>query len=158
MKIAHISDLHVTSPYFVEEWGDIVIEKVNSLSPELLMVTGDLTQDGYLHEFEIAKRYVDRFDVGERIIVLGNHDARNLGFEIFEEIFGTRYPFFETEEVAIFGVDSTVPDIDDGHVGREYYDIIADRLHDRDKVRALALHHHLIPIPGTGRELSLIHI
>jgi len=155
MKIAHISDLHVTGPYFVEEWGNIVIEKVNSLSPELLIVTGDLTQDGHLHEFEIAKRFVDRFDVGERIMVPGNHDARNLGFEIFEEIFGTRYPFFETEEVAIFGVDSTVPDIDDGHVGREYYGIIADRLHDRDKVRALALHHHLIPIPGTGRERQI---
>jgi len=152
LKIAHISDLHVTSPYFVKEYGETVIGRVNELSPDLLIITGDLTQDGHLHEFEIAKEFVDRFEVEDKVIVMGNHYARNLGYEIFEELIGTRYPFHETDEVAIFGIDSTVPDMDDGHVGREYYDIILERLKDRDKIRILALHHHLIPIPGTGRE------
>jgi 3',5'-cyclic AMP phosphodiesterase CpdA len=155
MKIAHVSDLHVTSPYFVVEWGDRVIEMVNELSPELLIITGDLTQDGHLHEFEEAKHFVDRFEVREKVVVPGNHDARNLGYEIFEEIFGTRYPFYQSEDVAIFGVDSTVPDMDDGHVGREYYGVIAERLKDPGKVRMLVLHHHLIPIPGTGRERQI---
>lgn len=155
MRIVHVSDLHVTSPYYVKEWGDIVIEKVNEISPELLIITGDLTHDGHLHEMDIAKSYVDRIDVDEMIIVPGNHDARNLGYEIFEEVFGTRYPFYEDGEVAIFGVDSTVPDIDDGHVGREYYEIIRERLSSDAKWRMLALHHHLIPIPGTGRERQI---
>ncbi|NYT11694.1 MAG: metallophosphoesterase [Methanomassiliicoccales archaeon] len=155
MRIVHISDLHVTSPYFVKDWGDIVVEKVNEISPELLIITGDLTQDGHPHEMDIAKRYVDRIDVGEKLIVPGNHDARNLGYEIFEEVFGTRYPFYEDGEVAVFGVDSTVPDIDDGHIGREYYEIIQERLSSDAKLRILALHHHLIPIPGTGRERQI---
>lgn len=155
MKIVHVSDLHVTSPYFVKEWGERVIEKVNRIDPEILVITGDLTHEGHLHEFEIAKPFVDRMEVEEKIIVLGNHDARNLGYEIFEEVFRTRYPFFENDEMAIFGVDSSQPDVDDGHVGREYYDVIRKKLSSRDKVRILALHHHLIPIPGTGRERQI---
>lgn len=155
MKIVHVSDLHVTSPYFVKEWGESVIEKVNKIDPEILVITGDLTHEGHLHEFDIAKTFVDRMEVEEKIIVLGNHDARNLGYEIFEEVFRTRYPFFENGEMAIFGVDSSVPDVDDGHVGREYYDVIRKKLSSKDKVRILALHHHLIPIPGTGRERQI---
>ena len=153
--IVHLSDLHVTSPYFVKDWGDIVVERVNTISPDLLIISGDLTQDGHPHEMDIAKRFVDRIEVDEKVIVPGNHDARNLGYEIFEEVFGTRYPFYEDDEVEIFGVDSTVPDIDDGHVGREYYGTIMDRLSSDDKLRILVLHHHLIPIPGTGRERQI---
>ena len=152
MRIVHVSDLHVTSSYFVEEWGENLIRKVNEIAPEILVISGDLTVDGHPHEFDIAKRFIDRMKAEERLTVIGNHDARNLGYEIFEEVFGTRYPFIENREVAIFGVDSSVPDIDDGHVGREYYGEIGDRLGSREKFRILVLHHHLIPIPGTGRE------
>lgn len=52
------------------------------------------------------------------------------------------------------GLDSTEPDVDDGHVGREHYDGIVENLSGH-RVRILALHHHLIPIPGTGRERQI---
>lgn len=88
------------------------------------------------------------------------NDARNEGYKVFEDIFGTRFPSYEDDMVAICGIDSSEPDIDDGHVGRENYPYIREKLSadDKDKVRILVLHHllvlhhHLIPIPGTGRE------
>ncbi len=36
MKIVHISDLHLTSSAFVPEWGDKVVNMINSIEPEIL--------------------------------------------------------------------------------------------------------------------------
>jgi 3',5'-cyclic AMP phosphodiesterase CpdA len=154
MKIAHISDLHFTSPLFVQKWADNVALKIEQERPDLLIVTGDLTTEGYVPEFEAAKSYLDGLKVKNKLIVPGNHDARNMGYEIFEELIGPRFPCYIGEEVTVLGLDSTEPDIDDGHVGREHYDNIRETF-SGPRVRILALHHHLIPIPGTGRERQI---
>ena len=155
MKIVHISDLHVVSPNFVPEWGEKVINMVNSIKPEILVVTGDLTDEGHGHEYEKAKAYLDRIKVKNKIVVPGNHDARNEGYVLFEDMFNTRYPVYEDEEVVILGIDSSEPDIDDGHIGREIYASIKQKLPEEEKIKILAMHHHLIPIPGTGRERNI---
>jgi 3',5'-cyclic-AMP phosphodiesterase len=154
MKIAHISDIHLGSGTFVPQWGDNVVKIIEQESPDLLILTGDLTDNGYLKEFELAKQFLDRLEVPKRLIIPGNHDARNLGYTIFEDMFGDRFPTYEDKEVAIVGLDSTEPDLDDGHIGREHYGPIHEHL-ATDKVRMLFLHHHLIPIPGTGRERQI---
>lgn len=154
MKIAHISDLHLTGENFVKEWGENLIDILNSIKADIVVITGDITDDGYIHEYEMAKKYIDRIS-SEKLIIPGNHDARNRGYEVFEEIFGTRYPFYENEEVAILGMDSSEPDIDDGHIGRENYPFIKGKLGNKRKIKIMALHHHLIPIPGTGRERNI---
>lgn len=152
MKIAHVSDLHLTSPNFVPEWGENVLDILGSIEPDIFIFTGDITDEGYTHEYDIAKEYVDRIGIRNRVLVPGNHDARNEGYRIFEEVFGSRFPCLENDEVVIVGLDSTVPDIDDGHIGREHYPLIREKMSAEGKTRVLALHHHLIPIPGTGRE------
>jgi 3',5'-cyclic AMP phosphodiesterase CpdA len=154
MKIAHISDLHFASSLFVQKWADNVAKKVEEERPDLLVVTGDLTTEGYIPEFEMAKSFLDRLEVKDRLIVPGNHDARNMGYAIFEELIGPRFPCFRGKGVTVLGLDSTEPDVDDGHVGREHYDTIRENL-SGPNVRILALHHHLIPIPGTGRERQI---
>lgn len=152
MKIVHISDLHLTSSAFVPEWGDRVLNMVNNIDPEILIVTGDLTDWGYEYEYELVKEYFSKIKAKNMIVVPGNHDSKNQGYIVFEEVFKTRYPHHEDGMVAILGIDSSEPDIDDGHIGRESYSIIRERLSVRNKIKILALHHHLIPIPGTGRE------
>jgi len=152
MRIAHVSDIHMSSPHYIPEWGDRLRKVINSIEADLLIITGDLTDNGYPHEYDIVKEFLDSLDAAERIILPGNHDARNLGFEIFEDIFGSRFPIFENEEVIVFGMDSTEPDIDDGHIGRENYDRIRRVFSEKDKFKIFCIHHHLIPIPGTGRE------
>lgn len=155
MLIAHLSDLHLTSSNFVKEWGENVIEILNSASPEVVIITGDFTMEGFIHEWEVVKEYLGRMSSKQKIMVPGNHDARNEGYEIFEEIFWTRFPHYEDENVVVLGLDSTVPDLDDGHIGRENYAMIKEKLSSRDKLKILALHHHLIAIPGTGRERNI---
>ncbi|MBN1856752.1 MAG: metallophosphoesterase [Dehalococcoidia bacterium] len=152
MKIAHVSDLHFGSLNHIPEWADTVREMLDEMSPDILVITGDLTMDGYEHEFKEASAYMARLKCGKMLVVPGNHDARNEGFTMFEELFGTRFPLVETDEVVIQGIDSTEPDLDAGHIGRENYKLISDAGAVKNKVRILAIHHHLIPIPGTGRE------
>ena len=155
MKIVHISDLHIPGPNFVSEWGEKLIDIISSVEPEILLVTGDITDDGYVHEYEMAKAYIGRIKAKNTIVVPGNHDARNEGYKIFEEVFQTRFPHYENEKVAILGIDSTEPDIDDGHIGRENYAYIREKSSANNKIKILSMHHHLIPIPGTGRERNI---
>jgi 3',5'-cyclic AMP phosphodiesterase CpdA len=61
------------------------------------------------------------------------------------------------EGAVMVGVDSSEPDLNDGRVGREHYEFIResfDRAEERLKI--FIIHHHLIPIPGTGRERNII--
>ncbi|MGD9393699.1 MAG: metallophosphoesterase [Dehalococcoidia bacterium] len=160
MKLVHISDLHVAGNNFVPEWAEKLIEIVNRLAPDILVVTGDITDSGYEHEYDRAIECLDSFKTKARLVVPGNHDARNEGDVLFEGFFETRFPFYEDDDVVILGIDSSQPDLDDGHVGREHYHYIescaARRDHDgKQRVTLLAMHHHLIPIPGTGRERNI---
>ncbi len=152
-RIIHMSDIHISSPNFVPKWANRSIKKINSLNPDVLVISGDLTMDGYVHEFEQVGEFLRKFKVKNTLIVPGNRDARNEGYKIFEEVFETRYPFLETDELVLLGVDSSEPDIDEGHIGRFFYKRIEDELGNRDKNTFLVMHHHLIPIPGTGREM-----
>jgi len=155
MRIVHISDIHITSKHFFKDWGNRVIDIVNGKSPDVIVITGDITDAGYSYEYEIAEKYINRFKVKNKIVIPGNHDSRNGGYLIFEEMFGTRFPYFENELVKILGVDSSEPDIDDGHIGRANYPLIRNKLKGNNRLKILLLHHHLIPIPGTGRERNI---
>jgi 3',5'-cyclic AMP phosphodiesterase CpdA len=155
MKIAHVSDLHLSGSHFVSEWGENLLDVLGSTEPDLVVISGDLTDEGHPHEYDLAKSFVDRIGTEKKILVPGNHDARNAGYTIFEEIFGTRFPYYEDDKVVILGLDSTVPDLDDGHIGRENYQMMTEKLSVEGKMRILTLHHHLIAIPGTGRERNI---
>lgn len=160
MRLVHISDLHIMGQYFVPEWAERLVEIVNEMKPDVLVVTGDITDNGYQHEYDKAMEFLDRFQAKNRLVVPGNHDARNEGDVLFEDFFGTRFPFYEDDDVVILGIDSSQPDLDDGHVGREHYHYIESCAARRDRggkrrVALLAMHHHLIPIPGTGRERNI---
>lgn len=154
MRLAHISDLHMTGMYFVEEWFSSLKRILEDLEVDLLVISGDLTDEGYLYEYERASALLEELPPKRKLIVPGNHDSRNMGHSLFEEFFGTRYPSAEVDGVRVLGIDSTEPDINEGHVGRENYPLIERGL-EGGRVKVLTLHHHLIPIPGTGRERNI---
>jgi 3',5'-cyclic AMP phosphodiesterase CpdA len=155
MKIAHVSDIHNAEAHFLPALAEKVVETLSKLEPELLIVTGDLTDEGYPTEFERAQRYIDRIPCKRRAVVPGNHDVRNLGYLGFEDFFGPRSWVEEYEGLRIVGLDSTQPDIDEGHVGRENYEWIEESL-KTDEFKIVALHHHLLPVPKTGRERNIL--
>jgi len=156
-KIAHISDLHCGSQYFVPELLTSAIDEINQYAPDVTIVSGDLTNEGFLPEFELAQDYLDRLHCEHLVVIPGNHDARNVGYEHFEDVFGSRTSDLYTDDLAIVAVDSSEPDLNHGTVGRGQYKWIEDCFDREAALKVFVLHHHLVPVPGTGRERNVVY-
>jgi 3',5'-cyclic AMP phosphodiesterase CpdA len=165
--IAQVSDLHCGGPRFDTALIDRAIAEVNDLRPDLVLIPGDLTAAGYEDQYVEAKEYLDRLDCEDCVVIAGNHDCRNVGYLHFEEIFGRRYhdreyPFGLDEDggtqrsIKIVAADSNKPDLNDGELGRDKYGWIQEQFADPDPFKVFMLHHHLVPIPGTGRERNIL--
>ena len=154
-RIVHLSDIHVSDAHFLADVAGKVVDSINEIAPDIVVVTGDLTQNGSYPEFAGAKELIDRIDCENKVIVPGNHDSRSVGYLLFEDLFGARSSCHASSGVTVVGVDSSQPDIDDGHVGRDLYDWIAKSF-ETDDFKVFALHHHLIPVPMTGREEQIL--
>ncbi|HEY3375403.1 MAG TPA: metallophosphoesterase [Candidatus Aquicultor sp.] len=166
-KIAQISDLHCGDPRFEEGLLLSAIREINEAQPKIAVICGDLTTAGYRDEFEQAKTYIDMIECPVKIVTAGNHDHRNLGYLHFESIFGTRYRAFDLEfglpskdnfqsRIKFVAVDSAKPDLNDGEIGREQYDWMRDEFNIEHAYKVFVLHHHLVSIPGTGRERNIV--
>lgn len=156
VTIAHISDLHVGSVHFVPNLMNRVIAEINELEPDVIVCTGDITNEGFRGEYKTAAAYLEQF-TSKLIAVPGNHDAKNVGYVHFEELIGPRHWRHNLrDDVVIVGVDSSEPDINDGQVGRERYPWIIDQFSEPHALKIYAHHHHLLPVPGTGRERSTV--
>jgi Icc protein len=155
--IAHISDLHCGSPHFQPELLERAIEEINELRPDVIVLSGDLTTDGYKSEYEVARSYIDRIHCDDVIVVPGNHDSRNVGYVHFEELFGPRSRVLHKDRVSFMAVDSSEPDLDHGQIGRNRYPYIIEQFSQPADLRIFVLHHHLLPVPGTGRERNIVY-
>jgi 3',5'-cyclic-AMP phosphodiesterase len=107
VTIAHLSDLHCESPFFVPSLLDRALVEVNELEPDVVIVSGDLTGDGLRGEYESARHYLDRVECPRMLVIPGNHDSRNVGYVHFEELFGDRSSELHLDGVSIVAVDST---------------------------------------------------
>ena len=157
--IAQLSDLHCGGPYFVPNLLERAISEVNELQPDVVVCSGDLTTFGFKEEYAEAKRYLDRLDCEAFVVIPGNHDSRNVGYVHFERIFGDRNSVLRVNDVTIVAVDSTEPDLDHGVIGRGRYPWIEEQFDsDSDsRLRVFVMHHHLLPVPGTGRERNVVY-
>lgn len=155
--LAHLSDIHVGEGGFAREMAGTCIREVNDLSPDLVVVTGDLTEKGLLEEFESAAELMKAIN-SRTIYLMGNHDGRNVGFMHFQRLFGDLNSEFIDKDIRILALDSSEPDLDVGHIGREYYPQIERFFADRSssEIKIFALHHHLIPMPLSGRERDIV--
>ena len=155
--IAHISDLHCGSPYFVPDLMERAIMEINELQAEIVVCSGDLTAYGFKPEYAEAKSYLDRLECKALVVVPGNHDSRNVGYIHFEELFGDRNTVVHLNGVSVVAIDSTEPDLDHGHIGRNRYSWIREQFSQPADLSVFVLHHHLLPVPGTVRERNIVH-
>jgi 3',5'-cyclic AMP phosphodiesterase CpdA len=159
MRIVQMSDVHVGSGLFRPDLLEATIEESNALEPDLVAIVGDLTMEGYRWEFEEAREYFDRLQCPHVLYAMGNHDAKNVGYRHFEEFFGIRersaqIPVPEGEAKVVV-LDSTKPDLDEGEVGREHYSWLDSEFRGWDRgPRILMIHHHILAVPGTGRDVN----
>ena len=155
--IAHLSDIHCGGGYFVPDLMERAIADINALEPDIVVCSGDLTTFGFKEEFAEAKRYLDRIQCAYFVVVPGNHDSRNVGYVHFEDYFGDRNSVLRVGGVTVVAVDSTEPDLDHGQIGRGRYRWIEEQFADPAELRVFVLHHHLLPVPGTGRERNVVY-
>lgn len=150
MLIVQISDIHVGSQ-FNEEKFEQVIEEVNELKPDAVIVTGDLTNEGLSKEYEKCRILLSRLDTKKLISLPGNHDYRNTGYLLFKKHFP-----FETvndlgNDIVVITIGTARPDRDEGEVGyRQNLWLERTMKKYENKVKILAMHHHLVGIPDTG--------
>lgn len=158
--IAHISDLHVGSLNFQENLLVKAIDELNSMDPDVTIVTGDITENGYYLEYKKAVPFLDSIE-SPILVVPGNHDARHVGDECFEELIKNRYGTLEDKKhgLKVIGLDSSEPDLDYGRVGRSQQSWMENEIKIADEenlYKIIALHHHIIPVPKTGRERNVL--
>lgn len=171
--IAQLSDLHCGSPFFDEELLLTAVSEVRAMRPDLVVVGGDLTQEGYAPEFDQARRVLDPLltDEFSTLVIPGNHDSKNVGYLHFGDAFGLgdtpgkydRVLNLSVDvagggptSVLVVGMDSTKPDLAEGEIGRERYEWLRQQVTAEADEKIFALHHHLVPVPGTGRERNTV--
>jgi 3',5'-cyclic AMP phosphodiesterase CpdA len=111
--IVHLSDLHFgrIDPALL----DPLVTAVNELKPDVVAVSGDLTQRARSHQFIAAREFLDRLPAPQ-IVVPGNHDvplynvfARFVDrLEKFQQYISQDLaPIYIDDELAICGVNTS---------------------------------------------------
>ena len=152
MIIVQISDLHIGSQ-FLEDKFDLLVQEVNELNPDTIVITGDLTNEGLMKEYQKCKLLLSRFNAKKIITVSGNHDYRNTGYLLFKKFFPFESINELSDDVVLVTVGTARPDRNNGEVGYRQ-NIWLDRTMKKykNKIKIVAMHHHLIAIPDTGSD------
>jgi len=77
MNILHISDMHFGPRHWTGN-NEMLLEKLNSYSADLVINTGDNTSDALESEFEAAGIFLKSLKCNNVISIAGNHDKRNM--------------------------------------------------------------------------------
>lgn len=158
MNIAHISDLHAGGSWFDAAAFEAGVALVNDLGVDQVVFTGDLTDHSLHEEFERAAALLDRFDAPVHAVP-GNHDAMRDGWRLFADrlMGGRRYRTADLGAAVFVGLDSSEPDSNEGHIGREQMEWFEEVLESgAGRPHVVALHHHVLPVPHTGRERNIL--
>ncbi len=174
-RILHISDLHFGPP-FLPAVAEILLETIQSLTPDALVVSGDLTQRAKRHQFKEARQFFDRMGTVPMLVIPGNHDVPL--WRIFERLFKPHAlyceiitpdlnPVLRVGNVVLVGLDSTAPrhSISNGRIFphqlrhcKETFAAVPE-----DMTRIVVAHHHFapghdrvfdIPMPGARRAID----
>lgn len=170
MQILHISDIHFRVQYEAAQDGyasvlyrmtnplillDRCLEQAFSEHPGigLLMITGDLCDDGGAADYEALRAYLERNLGGIPIIATtGNHDRKEefrrgwLGV-MPENAAKSSLPYnarWSGEELDVLSLDSAVFGNSDGCFTDGQAQWLAAELEQGDKPALLMTHHHLV--------------
>ncbi|EKQ55346.1 MAG: putative phosphohydrolase [Methanobacterium sp. Maddingley MBC34] len=160
-KVIQISDVHFGDSTFSSRLKSNLLAQLEEGNPDLLIFAGDLTASGYAHEYEQALEFVDELkSITKTHIIPGNHDARNVGLVHFEKMISERkfVHVDKSSNFTVIGLDSSEADVSHGQIGRDQLDWLKSELAKipEDQAKVVTFHHHIIPIPQTGRERNIL--
>jgi 3',5'-cyclic AMP phosphodiesterase CpdA len=162
--LVHLSDLH---------FGKVdtallapLRELVHRLAPDVVVVSGDLTQRARSEQFEQARAWLDTLP-GPQIIVPGNHDISL--YNVFRRFLQplARYkryitddldPMYIDDEIAVLGVNTARSlTFKDGRVNKEQVASIRARLGGLGKhITRIIVTHHPFDLPMSADERDLV--
>ena len=148
MMIVQISDIHV-GPEFRDETFQRGVDEINELKPDILLVTGDLTENGLLSQYQRAQELMKQFSCRTKVYTSGNHDYRNTGYLLFKEFLPSK-PVIRKKGVTITVLSTARPERNDGEVGHRQIVWLERELRMGKGFRLVMMHHHLVPVPDTG--------
>ncbi|HEY0080036.1 MAG TPA: metallophosphoesterase family protein [Pyrinomonadaceae bacterium] len=163
--IIHLSDLHFGR--IDEAVVEPLAETVNGLAPDVVVVSGDLTQRARSEQFQEAREFLDTLP-SPQIIVPGNHDVPlyNVFKRFLQPLDNYRQyitedlePFYSDEEIAVMGINTARSlTIKDGRINEEQVARIRERLCPYgDEVTKIVVTHHPFDLPeGHDRERDLV--
>jgi 3',5'-cyclic AMP phosphodiesterase CpdA len=160
-NIIQISDLHFGEYKFSEELKNNLKSQILEENPDLIIVAGDITTMGYIEEYVDALEFIEDLNqISRTYIVPGNHDACNVGLVHFQRLIGNRKfsHIDKRNNIAIVGLDSSEPDVHSGKIGMDQLEWLKDKLDKipMDMYTMVTFHHHLLPVPLTGRERNIL--
>ena len=152
MLLVQISDIHVGSQ-FQPKVFDQVVNEVNKLKPDVIVITGDLTNEGLIKEYKECKKLISKLKANKIITISGNHDYRNTGYLAFKKFFPFESVNKLSKDIVLVTIGTARPDRNEGEVGyRQNLWLERTMKKYKDKVKILAMHHHLVGIPDTGAD------
>ncbi len=172
-KIVHISDLHFGT--VEKKIAVAVINDINAIEPDLLVVSGDLTQRARKSQFRQAKEFLTKFEC-DKIIIPGNHDiplfnifARFLRALTNYKTIITRelFPFYKDETMAVLGINTARSlTWKSGRISEEQIEVLREKLCTikNSVFKVIVTHHPFIPPPGdlgiklVGRSAKALNI
>jgi 3',5'-cyclic AMP phosphodiesterase CpdA len=166
-RLIHISDLHFGAhdPRLVEA----VEQRIHEEEPDLVVISGDLTQRARTEQFKEACRFLERLrEAGHEVLAVpGNHDVPL--YDVLRRFLSplTRYkryiddelcPFHELPAAAVLGINTARSlTFKDGRISHEQMEFIRATFAKTDpkSMRTLVTHHPLFALPvGDGPELG----
>ncbi len=111
--------LHLSDPHFGTERAAVaeaLVKLVHAQSPQLAILSGDITQRARTQEFQAARTFMARLNIPSLLAIPGNHDIPlfNLAARLFwpyaryTHAFGSELePVYETPELLAIGVNTT---------------------------------------------------
>lgn len=167
LTIVHASDIHFGEPY-LPEVGEAFLRAAHRSEPDLVVVSGDLTQRAKVHEFEAAAAFLERLPEAPLVVTPGNHDVPL--YRVWERVFAPHrnYRAIIRDELntvtrldgaTVVSLDSTAPHtaIVNGRIGRDQVAFARDAFDDthHDELRVVVAHHHFAPAPDYEGDKSM---
>jgi 3',5'-cyclic AMP phosphodiesterase CpdA len=114
MRLLHLSDPHFGTE--VPPVVEAVVQLAQALAPDVLVLSGDVTQRARRAQFAAAQQFVERLPAPHRIVIAGNHDVplydvptRALSpYRHFQRHFGDELePALERDDLKLLAVRTT---------------------------------------------------
>ncbi|MFP4346794.1 MAG: metallophosphoesterase family protein [Thermodesulfobacteriota bacterium] len=161
-RLAHVSDLHFGTVKPVLAAG--LLDSLNRLQPDLVVVSGDLTQRARSRQYRAAREYLDKIPF-PKIVVPGNHDVPL--YHVYNRFFHPlrnymRYittdlaPMYQDDKVAVLGINTARSFTrKDGRVSVSQIRLIYQRFCELppDVFRVLVTHHPFLSPPGRPKRV-----